>query len=1557
MYEQLSSDFNMQQKSLLFRSIILVIFVIVFGSGVRGQIANFTADSTVGCEQLVINFSDLSTGTITSWSWVVYNSSGVAVGFSPLVDPSFVLDVPGSYDVELTVCGPAGCDTRYVAGYITIYESPDVLWTASAMSGCPPINISFTDNTTSSGGSLVSRFWVIEGGPLLPTTSTINYNFTAPGVYNVLLLIEDDNGCRPFYKDSIEIFAPPSAVLSATDYSACNPPLNTTFSAAVTGTPPYTYAWNFGDGATSTAVSPSHTYTTSGAFTVSLTVTDGQGCVSTITEPAMIEVFPADVQFTTATPVGCLGEPLDFINTSTPSSGSWVWNFGDGSPVSGFASPSHTYTATGTYTVTLTGSFGSGCTGTFSQDITVQNLPTADFTSPDPDDCQIPSSISFSSLPGPSVATYLWDFGDGGTSTAANPSHTYTSFGSYTVTLTVFSAGGCSFTVTKTNFVNIQPLDVGFEVDQFEGCAPLTVVFNDTTSAPTGITTWLWDFGTGVTSTVSNPTYTFNTPGCYDISLTVGSAAGCSATLDIPSGICVGTDATAFFNVPDTSCPAVTVDVLTAGLDEVDVLIDGAFLSTITSPGATMLIPSVPVGFHDLTLVSYNYGCPDTFQTSIYILEPVDSVITILRDCADPYQVTFIISPIIADSSCGWEWDLGDGTIIANVDTLVYTYASPGFYPLGIEVFCYDLGTCGSLAAGGLTITDPVADFISALDFSCTFPVAINFDDESTDGFNDVLTYAWVFGDGGTAFVSGPTRNYTSAGEFIVQLTVTDVNGCTDTHLDTVNISNLVADFSWLPLCSALDIEITDATVAIGGDITNWLLTFGDGSFTNVVPPATLGSVVHGYPSEGNFDVTLQVTNEFGCVDDITLEVNNIFLDADFEVDDPLPCAGQPVNFENLSVGTGLTYFWDFGVPGILSDTSNLFSPSYTYSATGIYSPTLIITDISGCSDTLTLLDYIVTDTMVVEPFTWVALIENCSFALVEFSPSILDTAEACSYFWNFGDGGVSTEIQPIYPYVLAGEYNVSLTITNCNGCSDILTVNKAITVIGPFGNFAISDDSICIGETVTFNANVVKADSVFLFAGNGDVFGTEILFSDTITSITLTYTYDLPGIYTPQIVIKDSTGCFTVLNGDSLFVGTPPGAAFVLPIDEGCLGITFPLVDSSTSIDPLVSVNWVFSDTTLAGLIGDTIFFTPSVSGNLSFTLYTETAYGCVDSASGSINVLPLPLITLSPDTSICPGISTQLIATGGINYAWTPPTGLDNAGIANPLASPDVTTTYTVIVDDGNCIDSAQVTVTTIMDLDINFGTDATICLGQSAPLFLVLPDSLPGDVLWMWQPSTGLDDPNSLSPIATPSSTTVYQVDVSCGDLVSSGSVTITVSPPLDASIAQGDTTIFPGESVLLPALPLGGGGVFTYSWTPPIDLNCTDCQDVISTPTGDIEYFLTIVDQFGCTDSTSVRINLREECGEGIFEIPNIITPNGDGANDEFTFRYEGVSDIEYVRIFDRWGDLIFESQDVESRWNGSCGGSMCTPGVYVYAIEVVCENQVRTVFAGNITLIR
>lgn len=1558
MHLRLSDVLLWFDRSVLSRLIIWIFLALGSGFVAKGQItANFTADSTTGCEQLLVNFSDLSTGTVTSWTWAIYNDVGAVVGFSSLEDPSFVFDIPGNYDVELTVCGPAGCDTRYLADYLVLFDAPEVLYTASAFSGCPPVNISFTDVTSYSSGAFLNRFWVIEGGPLLPTSSSINYTFTAPGIYDVLLLIEDDNGCSAFYEDSVEIFAPPAAVLSATDYSACNPPLSTTFSAAVTGTPPYTYSWDFGDGSTSTLPSPSHTYTSSGNFNVSLTITDGQGCTATIAETNFIQVFPADVQFSTATTVGCVGQPLDFINTSTPSSGTWVWNFGDGSPVSGFFSPSHTYATPGTYTVSLLGSFGSGCSDNFTQTIVVQNPPTGDFTASTTEDCQVPTTVSFSSSPGPSVASYLWTFGDGSTSTAANPNHTYTAYGTYTVTLTMFDAAGCSIVVTKSNFISIQPLDVGFVLDPEDGCAPLTILFADTTSGPSPITTWFWTFGTGATATAASPSYTYTTPGCYDVSLTVTSATGCTATLLEPNFACAGSDNTAFFTVPDTSCPAVLVGVGAAGLDAVEVFVDGGLLTTIPTPSDPMLIPNIPNGLHDLTLVSYDNGCPDTLETSIFILAPIDSVINVIRDCANPYQVTFILQPSVADSSCGWEWDLGDGTIVANVDTLVYTYATPGFYVLNIEVFCFDLGTCGTLAAGGITITDPVADFTPAIDFSCSYPVAINFEDNSTDGFNDDLIYAWSFGDGGTSFVSGPTRNYTVPGEFVVSVVITDVNGCTDSHVDTVNISQLQADLSWTALCSPLDVEITDATVAVGGAITSWSIDYGDGTSEIVVPPASLGTVIHSYPTEGEFNVQLLVTNEFGCSDNVTVEVSNTFLRPDFLVNDAFPCAGQSINFINLSIGTGLTYFWDFGVPGVTDDTSNLFGPSFAYPYVGTFSPSLVITDVNGCTQSLVLPDFITTDTLVVEPFDWTTLIENCNFALVEFRPNALDTAEACSYFWNFGDGGVSVERTPIYPYVLAGEYNVSLTITNCNGCSDIYTVSNAITVIGPFGNFSVSDDSICIGQTILFEANVVKSDSIFLFAGNGDVFGTDIPFSDTVSTHILSYAYSVPGTYTPQIVIKDTTGCFSVLHGDSIFVGSPSVAAFDLPIAEACLGEEFPLIDLTVATDPVTGLSWSFTDTTLAGALADTTFFTPLAAGLYPFQLLVETAFGCVDSAAGSFNVLPLPAIGISPDTSVCPGLSTQLLASGGIAYSWSPATGLSDPLIANPFANPILTTTYTVVVDDGSCVDSAQVTVTAVEELPIVFGTDTTLCLGQSAPLFVELPTGLPGDVLWSWSPVEGLDDPSSLNPIATPLVTTTYAVSVSCGDLTNVGEVDVVINAPPIAAIVQGDTTIFPGESVSLPTVVGGGGGLFAYTWTPPIDLSCTDCDNPVSTPNSDIEYVLFVQDQFGCSDSASVRINLREDCGEGVFEIANIITPNGDGANDVFSFRYEGISEILAIRIFDRWGGIVFETQDVETQWNGTCSGKFCTPGVYVYTIEAVCDNLVNTILAGNVTLIR
>jgi gliding motility-associated-like protein len=1517
--------------------------------------AAFTVDSLVGCDLLEVNFTSLATGPVASHAWVLYNSAGAPVGFSPLTNPSFILDVPDTYDVELTVCDGAGnCDTRYEAVYITLYASPDASYTASTMSGCPPLPVTFTDATAFPSGSFVSRFWIIEGGPLLPTTPSINYTFSAPGWYDVTLVVEDDNGCSAFYEDSVQVFAPPALNPTATDYSACNPPLTTTFSGGVTGTGPFTYLWDFGDGSTSTAPSPTHTYTTTGDFDVTLTVTDANGCTSSLVEPGFIEVEPASVSFVPDPPIGCTGQPVDFDNTSTPSSGTWVWNFGDGSPTSPFFEPTHTYTAAGTYTVNLNGSFGSGCSDLASVTLTVVNPPAGDFTSPDPEDCQAPATINFTALPGPGVTGYLWDFGDGGTSTLANPSHTYTAFGDYTVSLTLFNASGCGTTVVKNGFVRLRPLNVGFTVDPREGCAPLTVNFDDTTTAPTPIVSWSWDFGTGATASSGAPTYTYPGPGCFDVTLSVVSAAGCTGTRTRTDVVCAGAPGSASFSVPDTSCPAVDVGVGTPGLTAVDVLVDGAFLTTIDEPGSVMTVPSVPSGLHTLTLVAIANGCPDTFSANVFILESVDSFVTVLQDCATPYDVTLILNPAVADSSCGWSWDMGDGTVIANVDTLHYTYDTTGFYPINLTVDCYDLGACGSLSAGGLYILDLEVDFTPNRDFSCSVPAPIIFANASTDGYANDLEYDWSFGDGGDSYVRSPTRNYTLTGEMIVVLTVTDLNGCVDSHTDTVFIGDVVPGLDWTAPCTPLDVSFTDISSSVA-PIATWTLDYGDGSVDVFTAPGGPGTWIHTYPSEGSFDATLIITDVNGCVDSVNVEVENSFRQADFSVSDNTPCAGDSITFENLSIGTGLTYHWDFGIPGT-GDTSNLFEPGFAYPATGTYSPSLLVTDVYGCQDSLRLLDLITVDTIVVEPFTWSTLVESCNFALVEFFPSPLDTAEACDYLWIFGDGGVSTERTPIYPYTLAGVYDVTLIISNCNGCSDSRRIENAINVIGPYGGYEIADDSVCAGTEVVFYVSAARTDSIDFFPGNGDVIRIDVPLLDTLAPFVLTYTYDVPGPYRPQIVLQDSVDCLTVLSGDSVWIGEPPTAALSLPYDEACEGFPFELVDLSSSVDPWTA-NWVFADSTVTGPGGDTAAYAPPNPGPQPFALVIETVFGCLDTALGTVTVLALPDISVNGDTSVCPGSPVQLSASGGIAYAWSPATGLSDPSAPDPFASPSVTTTYTVVVDNGDCIDSASTTVSTVEGLLEGVGPDTIICAGQGVSLFAAFADGLPGNLSFGWSPASGLDDASSATPLATPSVTTVYTLQASCGDLAESGTATVEVVP-LPVVVAEpADTTIFLGETVDIVTAVSGGDGLFTYAWTPSFGLSCADCPDPLAGPTGDTEFRLVVTDGTGCRDSAWVRINLRAACDAEVFEIPNLITPNGDGANDRFRFRFEGVARIDQVRIYDRWGDVVFATGDASEAWDGTRNGRPAEQGVYVYTIEAICDNGQRTVVAGNVTLIR
>jgi PKD repeat protein len=293
---------------------------------------------------------------------------------------------------------------------------------------------------------------------------------------------------------------------------------------------PTSWTWLFGDGGMSTDQNPVHTYTTIGTYTVTLIAKNFYGS-NTVTENSYITASKAAavpvVSFVTNITSGNGPLSVQFLDSSTNSPSSWVWSFGDGGTATS-NDPIHTYTSAGQYTVTLTSTNSAGSNTTSMNnyiDVTqVTSPPSALFKSTVTQGYE-PLTVQFVDVSTNSPNSWVWSFGDGGTSTLQNPVHTYTSSGSFEVTLTATNAMG-STTETVPDFILVDAATpaASFTANVTSGSYPLTVQFTDTSNnTPTG---WYWTFGDGGTSTTENPVHTYTANGAYTVSLGASNTAG-----------------------------------------------------------------------------------------------------------------------------------------------------------------------------------------------------------------------------------------------------------------------------------------------------------------------------------------------------------------------------------------------------------------------------------------------------------------------------------------------------------------------------------------------------------------------------------------------------------------------------------------------------------------------------------------------------------------------------------------------------------------------------------------------------------------------------------------------------------------------------------------------------------------------------------------------------------------------------------------------------------------------------------------------------------------------
>ena len=482
--------------------------------------AQFSATSQSGCAPLIVYFNDASTGNPTSWTWNLGNGTT-----SVLQNPAATYFDPGTYTVKLIVKNVLGIDSIIKIEFITVYAAPVINFDATKITGCFPLITQFSDISFAGSGSLTQWQWDFGDGNSSPLQNP-DHTYTSLGNYNVSLMATNSFGCItsktiPSY---IKISSGSSAQFSSSSSNSCKAPATINFLNNSTGTGALQYQWNFGDGTSSTLTNPSHVYTSAGTFGVTLVVTNAAGCTDTLVKPNLITIGETLADFAALATV-CQGTAVDFTNMSKPPPGSVSWDFGDGT-FSNQLSPVKAFSNVGTYYVKMVANFGS-CKDSVTKTIMAIESPKPEFTASQVNACKAPLTVSFTSSS--SIAsTYFWDFGDGNTSTAQNPSHTYLTLGSFPVKLIITNAAGCRDSIIKTDFINIRPPAISINDLPQKGCAPLSHDFSARISPLDIITNYQWNFGDGTSSTSATPTHIYNTSGNYTVTLIYTTQGGCT---------------------------------------------------------------------------------------------------------------------------------------------------------------------------------------------------------------------------------------------------------------------------------------------------------------------------------------------------------------------------------------------------------------------------------------------------------------------------------------------------------------------------------------------------------------------------------------------------------------------------------------------------------------------------------------------------------------------------------------------------------------------------------------------------------------------------------------------------------------------------------------------------------------------------------------------------------------------------------------------------------------------------------------------------------------------
>lgn len=1187
-----------------------------------------------------VNGSDVSF-TNTSTDATTYNWTFGDGASSTETNPTHTYGSDGTYIVELIASNGCGSDT--ISQEVILSSLPQAGIASDVNIGCVPLTVNFLDL---SSANTTSWLWTFEGGT--PSTSTdqnpsIEYN--AVGTFDVTLVATNANGSDTV---SLPDYVVVSDVPSSDFISSINGQV-VTFTNQSVGAD--AYLWDFGDGTTDSSSDPVYDYGSDGIYTVSLITTNNCG-TDTLIQDIEIATLP-EAGFISDNQGGCLPVEIQFTDTSSVNTDSWLWTFEGGTPSSSTdQNPLVSYDTEGVYDVQLIVTNEVGSDTILLEDyVETFALPVASFTSSGSGlDIDFTNNSQFAD-------SYFWDFGDANSSTETDPSHTYSDVGSYTVTL--FAINSCdTVSITETLNVNLGPQAI-INSDLTEGCPDLTVSFDDGDSPD--VDTWEWTFegGDPASSTDQQPTVTYTVPGSYDVQLIVGNVDG-TDTLLLEDYITVFGLSDAGFTTSINN-DEVTFMNTSINADTYEWQFGDGEISNETDPVYTYLAD----GSYTVLLIAEGPCGVDSTTQDILIVTPPTADFALSADSICEGSIVQFTN-LSSSNSAGFNWTFEGGTPSTSTEeNPEVVYSTPGQYDVSLIVE-NAAGQDSLILFDVISVSpNPVAQFTSSVNLGALSTV---------NNSSNAEQYAWYFGDGGESNEFEPQYVYAEEGIYEILLIASNACGIDSFTQEVEIILPPTANFevSSNNGCTPFEVEFFNLS-STNADTYNWTFEGGTPSTSTEENPAVV------YNTDGVFDVQLIVSNAVGS-DTLNLE-NYMTVGLGAVADFTAIVNDDEVSFINNS-SNGQTYSWDFGD----TQSSSEENPVHTYSADGVYTVVLSVTNDCG---TVT-----AEQEVVISVGAPVALFEInqqsfCSGSEVEFIN--LSSSNADSFVWSFPGGtpSTSTAENPVVVYADAGIYSATLIASNSNGQGVYQAIGEVVLYDTPVADF----DHTVSGYTATFINNSQNGSSHIWDFGDG---------SNPSNSDSPTYLYPENGEYLVTLTVMNP--CDTAVTQNTVIIeAEAPTAFFTAEPTSGCAPFEVTFIDQSS--DNVSEWSWVFE----GGIPATSTEQNPTVLyeniGAFGVSLTVSNAAGTDAILFGNyIEVEKGPEALFNYQAGALGGIQFNNLSTGASSYTWTFGDG-NMSSVISPLHFYDEAGIYEVqLIASNECGNDTMLTTLEYVPVSIN-------------------------------------------------------------------------------------------------------------------------------------------------------------------------------------------------------------------------------------------------------------